>query len=69
MFETPNLDGLTTDPKDLDNAASVLASLSDYAKTKAKAIRARLVGAIATALLREAECERIYQQLPAWAKW
>ena len=43
--------------------------LRTYALRKASAICYRLAGEIKRAMVDEQECERIYAQLPAWAKW
>jgi hypothetical protein len=69
LFDVPNLDDLSVDPDDYDRAAAVMATLADYSKTKARAVRARAAGLIDTAILRERECEAIYQRLPGWARW
>lgn len=44
-------------------------TLGAYASNKATAIRLRLAGNIAGAMTYEDICERVYQSLPAYAKW
>lgn len=43
-------------------------SLGHYASNKATAIDCRLRGDIPAALMYESICDRIYRELPAWAK-
>ena len=45
------------------------AKLANYAANKATAMRCRLEGNIQTALKYEQICDRIYNELPEWAKW
>lgn len=43
--------------------------IGNYAANKASAMRCRTVGDILGAQIYELICERIYSQLPNWAKW
>jgi hypothetical protein len=43
--------------------------LANYASNKATAMRCRARGDIATAQMYEGICERIYDALPAYARW
>jgi hypothetical protein len=43
--------------------------LANYASNKATAIRCRLTGNIDVALGYEQIADRIYKELPAWARW
>jgi hypothetical protein len=63
--ETLNLDALT--PTELE--AITHPKLKTYAKTKARAMKARTSGDIAKALLLEDQCDRIYRRLPANLQW
>ncbi len=67
-FEVPNLDCML-DPEDLHAMAHVLAALSNYASWKSKAMTSRADGLINTALYCERQCNRIYEELPTWARW
>jgi hypothetical protein len=69
VFYVPNLDDITTDPKEMAEVADVLAKLSLYASKKAKAMQFRAAGAIANAVVEEHSMEAVYQTLPRWAKW
>jgi hypothetical protein len=40
-----------------------------YARTKARAMKARAKGSIAQALLLEARCDEIYKRMPKDLKW
>jgi hypothetical protein len=44
-------------------------NLIQYARTKARAMRARISGTITDALNAESVCDCIYKRLPAWARW
>ena len=48
---------------------SVTKDLGAYAYNKATAIRCRVRGAIERALMYEGICERIWNDLPAFARW
>ena len=67
MPEIPNLDALA--PEELDAASLTFAELGVYAARKRLAIHARSMGDIAHAQRLERECDRIYTELPAWARW
>lgn len=43
--------------------------LADYARHKCVAMAARAHGKIQLALRREALCDRLYQELPEYARW
>lgn len=51
------------------NYVRVTKDLGDYAANKATAMKCRLDGSIQTALMYESIADRIYKQLPEWAKW
>ena len=67
-----NLDAIN-DPDDvvrrLDKTAEICSLLADYALAKADAVTFRQTGFISAALLKEKECERIYQKLPKEVQW
>ena len=69
LFEVPNLDGLSINPADLYTAASVFGQLAAYAGHKADAMKHRMAGDIECATAHEKNCDRIYRQLPEWARW
>ncbi len=69
MFDPPNLDDMSVDPKDYEEAARVLTRLAEYATWKADAMRRRLSGRVSEAVTREEICDRIYLALPKWARW
>lgn len=69
MFDPINLDCLTTDADEMDSVAHALKLLAAYAKWKADAMRARAAGDIAYAVALERHLERMYADLPEWAKW
>ena len=48
---------------------SVTGTLRAYAASKATAMTCRTRGNIQTAQVYETICERIYSELPQWAKW
>jgi hypothetical protein len=50
-------------------AKRAVADLAAYASNKATAQNFRLEGKINVALTYEKICEKIYNHLPAWAKW
>jgi hypothetical protein len=50
-------------------ARRALKDMANYASNKATAMRERLKGAIPTAQMYESICERIYDDLPDWARW
>jgi hypothetical protein len=54
---------------ELFETAVVLEQLARYARTRAQALRFRAAGLVARAEYLERECERIYAQLPLWARW
>jgi shikimate 5-dehydrogenase len=68
-FDVPNLDDASTEFGDYDNLADTLKLLAQYAKNKGDAMYARGAGGITRALDLEAKNERIYRQLPKWARW
>jgi hypothetical protein len=69
MFEAINLDGLSVDPKEYDNASEVLNAYAAYCRLKSVAVEMRLKGRIRYAEAQEKSMERLYQSLPAWARW
>jgi hypothetical protein len=62
-----NLDDMNED--DLRAMSEWLDRLRFYAETKADAMTARKAGDITVARYLEGKCERIYKQLPDWARW
>ncbi len=68
-YDPLNLDGLSVDADAVEEMASVYQTLATYAQHKAKAMKARKAGDITSALTQERLCERIYNQLPKWARW
>ncbi len=78
-----NLDTLTTDPRELwdwgqildyerpvpDLCPSVRKALADYARTRARAIQARLAGDLTRAGDYERVCRRLYASLPQQYQW
>jgi len=69
MFDVPNLDDLSVDPAELREAAVVLEKLARYARKKATAMETRMAGNIPAAMVHEVLLERIYKDLPEWARW
>jgi hypothetical protein len=68
-FDVPNLDDFSNDPTDYAALEVVFLSLSRYAQFKKRSMRSRLTGDMGHAVLCEKEMERIYNQLPSWARW
>lgn len=71
-FEVPNLDDMTVDPADLEQASEVLALLASYARIKAGAMKCRLsANADDNALAGDLErtLNVMYKRLPEWARW
>jgi hypothetical protein len=62
-----NLDTMMLE--DVELATVYLDLLAFYAKTKAEAMRLRLAGNIALALVQENSCELIYARLPENWRW
>ena len=62
-----NLDGMNR--TELGKTAEVFRWLAKYCDQKRVAIRYRAAGNIKVAQGAEAACERIYKELPEWAKW
>jgi hypothetical protein len=62
-----NLDCMTED--DLRAVAVELRRMAHYADSKLLAMRQRLDGDITRALYTEAQCERIYKQMPDNWRW
>ncbi len=67
--ESVNMDCATTDPTDLEEYAATLKELVSYAHNKAAAMRFRIKGDLMTAANLEKICDRIYDELPEWARW
>jgi hypothetical protein len=65
----PNLDCLSTEAADLDQAARLFGLLAALATEKAVAMRARTAGKAGDARDCEAVCDKLYFALPPWAKW
>lgn len=68
-FVIPNLDEAPATESDYRSEAEVLRTLSTYMEKKASAIELRKGGQIEQALWKEEDCERLYNQLPEWARW
>jgi len=68
-FDVPNLDDASMDAADYEVLADTLRKLAMYATSKAAAIGFRKSGNIASALQHEARLERLYDDLPEWARW
>ena len=66
-MELPNLDCM--EPDDLDILAETFHLLEKYALLKRDAMLARLSGHVDTALDLERECDKVYKDLPANARW
>jgi hypothetical protein len=68
-FEIPNLDDCTTEPQALTVLSDTLSALSMYASYRASAMRFRLQGEPGKALIVEHKMQRLYSELPKWARW
>jgi hypothetical protein len=66
-LNVPSLDGQSED--DLASLRSAFSRLADYCDLKRTAMRHRKAGRIDRALTFEASADRVYQQLPPWARW
>lgn len=70
----PNLDAIEDDREmaglciDFKNIEALCHMLATYCEAKSDAIHWRKEGKINTAVMLEAKCDRIYKQLPHWAK-
>lgn len=69
LIDVPNLDDLSTDPKDYVELGFVFRDLASYCLRKALAIKNRTDGTIQAAQQFESEMKDIYEQLPEWTKW
>ncbi|HVL15828.1 MAG TPA: hypothetical protein VM529_24870 [Gemmata sp.] len=69
LFEAINLDALSNDAPDYDEAAKVLGQYAAYCDMKARAVRLRAIGDVEAAQAHERNAEAIYSRLPQWAKW
>ena len=69
MFEVPNLDDFSIEPKDFAEAARVLRLLAEYAERKGRAMINRRYGEIPRAVKFEQANDVLYRSLPDWAKW
>jgi hypothetical protein len=73
--ELPNLDAIiepsqvTAMRKEFERFEVIFRLLKQYCQWKEDAMTHRLAGKIVTAKLYELQCDRIYKQLPEWAKW
>lgn len=68
MPQTPNLDAID-DYAELTDMMNAFERLAAYCRHKAAAIMLRQSGHVDLALKREAYCDRLYGQLPEWARW
>jgi hypothetical protein len=66
-LNVPSLDGQSED--DLRVLGAAFSRLADYCDLKRTAMRHRKAGRIERALTFEASADRVYQQLPQWARW
>jgi len=64
-----NLDSLSTDARELEEASAVFSRLACYADHKARAMRLRGAGDIPAAQSFERAAQAQYDKLPGWAKW
>jgi hypothetical protein len=62
-----NLDEMPEE--ELFETAEVLDQLASYARARVQVLRFRAACLEARARRLERECERIYAQLPMWARW
>lgn len=69
LFDVPNLDNLSDDPRDCDELAFVFKQLAKYAHLKAQSLRKRRAGLMTEAKYAESGMEDIYKSLPDWARW
>jgi hypothetical protein len=65
-FSTPNLDCL--EPEQLKSLAKVFQTLAHYCVQKSAAIRYRRAGYIDSALRCESNTDKLYKELPNWAR-
>lgn len=66
----PNLDDCTENERSgYGGYEGVFYSLASYCHLKSRACRYREKGKIALAVKLEAQCQAIYTELPAWARW
>jgi hypothetical protein len=68
-FTVPNLDACTTEPQALTVLSDTLSKLSMYASCCANAMRFRLRGEIGKAQVMDRKMQRLYDELPKWARW
>lgn len=66
-FEVPNLD--CEESEELLALQTVFMQLAQYCANKRNAMAFRLKGQIAEATMYENKCDRIYHDLPEWARW
>jgi hypothetical protein len=67
-YEPTNLDA-TNNPDDVAAMVPVYRTLARYCDHKAVAMVLRKQGRVAEAQPYEALADRVYQQLPQWARW
>jgi hypothetical protein len=68
-LELPNLDGLSTDPADLEIASRVFGLFAAYADALARAKELRAKGDVEAALSFERSADATYKRMPLWARW
>jgi len=56
-------------PHKMKGYVSTTVNIGHYASNKATAMRCRKEGNIKSALIYEQICERVYNNLPTWARW
>jgi hypothetical protein len=69
LFEVPNLDAISTEPRDYEELEIVFSILSSYCDFKKIAMEQRAAGNVNGAIELEKRLEEFYDQLPIWAKW
>jgi hypothetical protein len=67
-LSVPNLDA-ATDIQELRQVAAAFNRLADYSTLTATAREHRAAGRVAVALAYEHAAERVFNQLPLWARW
>lgn len=65
----PNLDDFSIDSADFNSAANVFEEYAKYLRLKGSAIEFRRYGHVDDALQLERRADRLYRNLPEWARW
>jgi len=69
LINIPNLDDLSTDPKDYSELYALFVRLANYCRDKHLSILYRKSGLINSAQAIESDMQKNYDSLPEWAKW